>query len=325
MGYAIFHGSKGKGSGGGLGYHIDRTEGKEYTYQHSDPERKHLNHNFPVYQGRDKLPLNQAIKERISEGYNGKRAIRNDAVKYMTQVYTGSHERMKEIFADKELKAKWLDENKKFAAEEFGAKNIVRFTLHLDEKTPHLHAVVVPLTSDGRLSAKEIMGNKKAMQLRQDRYAEAMKPFGLERGIKGTAIKHENASDYYKRISEAQKNASQSELEPVKGLLGINKDKTIKKYQSALKSSNLALREVQGKLEKSEIKVKSTVHVRNENVMIRRNVSRMMKENKEKDREIKKVREDAVEIIMNPIKTQEVREAIKAKEQEKGKDKGWSR
>ena len=61
-------------------------------------------------------------------------------------------------------------------------KNIVRFTVHRDEKTMHIHAVTVPITQDGRLSAKEIMGNRKEMQNRQDRYADHMKNFGLERG-----------------------------------------------------------------------------------------------------------------------------------------------
>ena len=45
------------------------------------------------------------------------------------------------------------------------------------KKQPHLHIVTVPITEDGRLSAKEIIGNKKQMQERQDRYAELMKPF----------------------------------------------------------------------------------------------------------------------------------------------------
>ena len=65
--------------------------------------------------------------------------------------------------------------------------------LHRDEKTPHLHVVTVNLTKDGRLSAKEILGNPKAMQERQDRYAEQMKSFGLERGLKNTGIDHEDA------------------------------------------------------------------------------------------------------------------------------------
>ena len=40
--------------------------------------------------------------------------------------------------------------------------------VHVDEKTPHMHLSFVPITSDGRLSAKEIVGNKKDLTRWQD-------------------------------------------------------------------------------------------------------------------------------------------------------------
>ena len=67
----------------------------------------------------------------------------------------------------------------------------------------HIHAVTVPITQDGRLSAKEIMGNRKEMQNRQDRYADHVKNFGLERGERSTGISHENARQYYGRMQNA--------------------------------------------------------------------------------------------------------------------------
>lgn len=45
-------------------------------------------------------------------------------------------------------------------------------TVHLDEKTPHMHFGIVPITQDGRLSAKEVIGNKKALTEFQDRFNE---------------------------------------------------------------------------------------------------------------------------------------------------------
>lgn len=45
---------------------------------------------------------------------------------------------------------------------EYGAENILYVTVHMDEKTPHMHFGVVPITEDGRLSVKEILGNKKS-------------------------------------------------------------------------------------------------------------------------------------------------------------------
>ncbi|GAA4310324.1 hypothetical protein GCM10023183_28130 [Nibribacter koreensis] len=49
----------------------------------------------------------------------------------------------------------WQQANFDFVAQEYGKAKMVRFTLHMYEKTPHIHAVVVPLTEDRRLSAKD--------------------------------------------------------------------------------------------------------------------------------------------------------------------------
>ena len=54
----------------------------------------------------------------------------------------------------------------------------------MDEKTPHMHLSFVPLTKDGRLSAKDIVGNKKKLTWWQDRFWKHMvrKYPDLERG-----------------------------------------------------------------------------------------------------------------------------------------------
>lgn len=247
--YAILHIEKGKGSGGGLGNHIDRTKGKEHTYPHSDPERKHLNVEF-VQEKYKELTVPQAIKLRIEKGYKKKTAIRKDAVKYLSTILTGSAEQMQKIYKDKELMNKWIAENFNFAADEFGEENIVRFTLHLDEKTPHIHVVHVPITNEGGISARQYIGNRTKLKEMQDRYAVSMKKFGLERGEIGRGIKHENAKDYYKRI-EITSDKVDNLIS--KGLLGINKNQTIENLQNALKT---ALMDLNDKREKERNKLK---------------------------------------------------------------------
>ena len=268
--YAVLHSTKGGRSSGGLGNHIDRVEGMEHTYKHADPERKKFNVNFAVPEERQNMKLSDAINDRIKEGYNGKRKIRTDAVKFTTHVLTGSHEKMKEIFSDKEKAKEWINENYKFIAKEFGKENIVRFNLHLDEKTPHIHAVTVPLTSDGRLSAKESIGNKKKMQERQDRYAEAMKPFGLERGMKNTGIKHENAQEYYKRMKQANEIGDKSEIKASKNILGIYTGESVRNLENALKSQKTALKSKDFELQKEKEKSKS---ISDKNEVLQKNIS----------------------------------------------------
>lgn len=243
MGYAVYHTEKGKISSGGIGKHIDREQGAEHTYRHSDPAKRNLNQSFIITEHCRK-PLHQAISDRISEGYSAKnkagelKQIRKDAVKYSTHILTGSHEDMKRIEANPEELKKWVQANLKFASEEFGKENIVRFVLHRDEKTPHLHVVTVNLTKDGRLSAKEILGNPKAMQERQDRYAEQMKSFGLERGLKNTGIDHEDAKAFYARMKQSVESGKVEDLEAKRSVLGVDlgvdKDKTIENLKTAL-------------------------------------------------------------------------------------------
>lgn len=245
--YATYHAEKGAISSGGIGKHIDRAEGAEHTYRHADQERTHLNENILVNE-HCKKPLHVGISDRIAEGYSAKnkagelKAIRKDAVKYTTHILTGSHEQMKKIENDPQARKAWINANLDFIKKEYGEKNIVRFSVHRDEKTMHIHAVTVPLTSDGRLSAKEILGNRKEMSERQDRYAAQMKAFGLERGEKATGVKHENAREYYARIEKAQNSIDKNDFKPQKNVLGVYKSESVEELQNALKSQKTALK-----------------------------------------------------------------------------------
>lgn len=239
MGFAVFHPGKGTGSGGGIGHHIDRTPGHEHSFLQVDPARQAENINFSLKNGMNKLSLPDGIAKRIEEGYTGKKAIRKDAVKFLTLVLTGTHEDMKQLASNPaEFKA-WQKANYDFVAKEFGEKNILRFTLHMDEKTPHIHAIVVPLTSDGRLSAKEIMGNKKNLSERQDRYAVQMEPFGLSRGVVGSKARHTSEGWYLAQQKEARERPQISSL-PEFGfkdrLDPSNYEKAVKTVVNTLKS-----------------------------------------------------------------------------------------
>lgn len=69
-----------------------------------------------------------------------------------------------------------------FHQEHFG--HIISAVIHYDETTPHLHVISVPLTKDGRLSARDVIGNKAKMTKTQDQFFEQVgKGYGLERGI----------------------------------------------------------------------------------------------------------------------------------------------
>lgn len=199
MGYAILHLKKGKGSGSGLGNHIDRKVGKEHSYKNADPRRRDLNIKYTPNKY-TKMDFSRAIDQRIQDGYRSNRKIRTDAVRYCNAILSGSHIEMKKMEKNEKKFNSWVQKNYDFMCENFGAENIVRFSLHLDEKTPHIHCCFVPITSEGKLSAKEVMGNKSNLQKLQDNYALAMVDFGLKRGLRSSGQRHETAQQYLSLI-----------------------------------------------------------------------------------------------------------------------------
>lgn len=299
--YAVLHIEKGKGSGGALGHHIDRTEGKEYSYKHSDPSLKDLNQNFELNKY-SSMPLQKAISERIKDGYTSKRKINDNAVTHLKIVLTGSHEKMKEIEGNSKKLNSWIVENKKFLEEKYGKENIVRFTLHRDERTPHLHAVVVPLTADGRLSAFEVIGNKKDLKSLQNHYAEKMNPFGLERGLENTGIKHEDAKAYYARMEQANDIANKTKIKADKNLLGVYKSESVEELEKSLKTLKMALKSKDLEIEAKDRRIKETAE-RNQALKqgkdtIKSNYTKLISDEKlyqqERTKAIEQIRKDLV-------------------------------
>ena len=58
--------------------------------------------------------------------------------------------------------------------ETFGADNIIGSAIHVDESKPHLHVDIVPLTPEGKLSAKQVVGGRGKMHQRQKQWLETM-------------------------------------------------------------------------------------------------------------------------------------------------------
>lgn len=95
-----------------------------------------------------------------------------------------------------------------FHQRQFG--HIISAVIHYDETTPHLHVVSVPLTADGRLSAREIVGNKQNLSRLQDDFFEQVgKDYGLERGTRSDGQeKRKHISAQEKRMQELEQQVS---------------------------------------------------------------------------------------------------------------------
>ena len=107
---------------------------------------------------------------------------RKDSVRLVEILFTATPE----FFKGKKLPEirQFFEETLRFFEQYHSRETIISAVVHMDEKTAHMHLSFVPLTPDGRLSAKEIVGNKKKLTWWQDKFWEHMvkKYPDLERG-----------------------------------------------------------------------------------------------------------------------------------------------
>ena len=174
--YAILRFAKYKGPEiGHIESHNERTKEKYASNPDLDTSRSHLNFHLVTPQRKYRAEAEKQIAEAGCR-------TRPDSVRVVEALVTASPE----FFNGKkkgEIKA-YFQEALDFVREHQDPKTIISAVVHMDEKTPHMHLCFVPLTADGRLSAKEIVGNKKKLTQWQDRFWEHMvkKYPDLERG-----------------------------------------------------------------------------------------------------------------------------------------------
>ena len=127
----------------------------------------------------------------------------------------------------------WIQDNMDWLKATFGADNVVSSVLHMDEKTPHIHATIIPIvygerrkaaaerktqqanpekpkkryrrkaSTEPRLCADDVMARSK-LKSYQNTYPAAMAMYGLQRGVDGSLAKHMSTSDYYKDLMGKQ-------------------------------------------------------------------------------------------------------------------------
>ena len=104
----------------------------------------------------------------------------------------------------------WEEENKKFLQELFPGCPI-HLTSHKDESSVHLQGCIIPTTPEGKINKTYYIRGKKELINIQDRYAERMKQFGLERGEKGKTLERDKEEAKRARALRAENNALRDE------------------------------------------------------------------------------------------------------------------
>lgn len=215
MGFAVLHIQKPKGNDARTTAHIERT----VQPGNADPTRKHLNKELIEFpESVDNRT--QAIQYRI-ENAGIKRKIKDNQIRALQVMLSGSPEEMLRIQVENKIN-EWSRDNIEWLQETFGKDNVVSAVLHLDEKTPHIHATVVPIVTGERRKAESEKNNGKKkykkkskdtvrlcaddvmtrdnLERFQDTYAEKMQKYGLQRGIRGSEAKHTDTIQHYKEL-----------------------------------------------------------------------------------------------------------------------------
>ncbi|RDI15377.1 MobV family relaxase [Comamonas sp. AG1104] len=158
---------------------------------------------------------------------------------------------------------KWKTDTVAWVQNEFG-KNVVNLILHMDEKTPHMHLLVVPVVN-GKLTAKQFFTPVTSTKW-QDNYSKAT---GLRRGISSekkhddklaNAIKQAEKKGYRRGLKAGKAQALKEAQKPLVKL--GNMAKTIKtglftgwnQLTPAEQDAQRALKEYDKKLEAEKLK-----------------------------------------------------------------------
>ena len=164
--YAILRFAKYKGPEiGRIEAHDERTQDKYASNPDVDTSRSRLNFHLVK-------PLRSYRAEAEKQIAEAGCRARKDSVRVVETLITASPEffQGKKPREVKEFFEYALD----FIQKKQAPETIISAVVHMDEKTPHMHLCFVPLTADGRLSAKDIIGNKKKLTQWQDEFWKHM-------------------------------------------------------------------------------------------------------------------------------------------------------
>lgn len=183
VGYAVVHMMKIKsGAVGGIQSHNNR-EHEPKTNPDVDMSRSEDNYDLISCDN-----YKRSIKEKMSNLVESSRAVRKDAVVVCNFIVTSDNETMDALGADRQRE--FFQDSVKWFSDRYGADRVLNATVHMDETTPHLHIGVMPITQDGRLSAKAIF-TKTEMKAIQTEFAHDVgEKYGLERGVEGSERTH---------------------------------------------------------------------------------------------------------------------------------------
>ena len=174
---------------------------RQYQPANADPARKHLNQ---ILVGNPNDDMGQIAADKI-----GDQRLRKDARRAATFIFSASREAFEDEDGnlDQDRINEFKDRVMDFAQTKLGPKeNIISAVMHLDEITPHIQMIIIPLRENGTLSYKDSPygGDRGKLRQLQTDFAKALEPMGIVRGQKFSTAKHETVKEYYTRVNAAE-------------------------------------------------------------------------------------------------------------------------
>lgn len=144
---------------------------------HSNPDidKKRSGQNYALVESPN---FRASIQDRL-EILKSSKGVRKDAVVMCQFLVTSDHGFFQNLTPEKQ-KA-FFQNALQFIGDRYGRENVLSATVHMDEKTPHMHVNLTPIR-DGRLTAKEIFNRSELTELQTAFHSSVGQAWGLERG-----------------------------------------------------------------------------------------------------------------------------------------------
>lgn len=201
MSYVVCHVKKFKSSDvRGMQIHNQR-ESENSINKDIDSSRTNLNYDL---HNQNQINYNKRVKEILEEGYKGNRAIRKDATVMTGTIVSSDREFFNKL--NSEQTKLFFETSYNYFKNFYGEKNIIAAQVHLDETTPHMHIMAVPLKEDGRLSAKTMI-TRESLRKFQSELPKLLqeKGFKINRGVENSKANHKETIELKKDTFEDTK------------------------------------------------------------------------------------------------------------------------
>ncbi len=176
-----------------VGHHNERTR----ETRNADPARTPFNERL-LGSG----DLRADVQARLDAA--GITKVRANGIRAVEHFISASPEWFQE--APPTQRREWADRTLTWLKGRYG-ENLVAVNLHVDETTPNIHAIVVPITPDGQLCHKKLFGDPSKLRGMHTDYNRTVRDLGLERGIMGSKAKHQDIRAWYAQMKNPTREA----------------------------------------------------------------------------------------------------------------------